>query len=52
MKWCKLVVALACLAYGAVNPAAAAYPEHAVKIIVPYPAGGGTDAVTRLSRRS
>jgi tripartite-type tricarboxylate transporter receptor subunit TctC len=48
MKWCKLVVALACLAYGAVNPAAAAYPEHAVKIIVPYPAGGGTDAVTRL----
>lgn len=29
------------------NAAQAAYPERPVKIIVPYPAGGGTDAIAR-----
>ena len=29
-------------------PAAAAYPDRPIKMIVPYAAGGGTDAVARL----
>ena len=36
---------LACL--GAAVQAQTPYPEHPVKLIVPWPAGGGTDAVSR-----
>lgn len=32
----------------ALPPAMATFPERPVKIIVPYPAGGGSDAVARL----
>src|SRR5262249_17630743 len=38
--------ALACLA--AEGRAQATYPDHAVKIIIPHPAGGSSDTVTRI----
>jgi tripartite-type tricarboxylate transporter receptor subunit TctC len=43
--------ALALAALPAVQPspvAAQAYPRHAVKIIVPYPAGGTADLMPRI----
>jgi tripartite-type tricarboxylate transporter receptor subunit TctC len=33
---------------GAASPAAAEYPDHAVKVIVPFAAGGPTDVMARL----
>jgi tripartite-type tricarboxylate transporter receptor subunit TctC len=41
--WSALTLVLA--AYAA--PAAAAYPERAISIVVPFPAGGSTDLVAR-----
>jgi tripartite-type tricarboxylate transporter receptor subunit TctC len=44
-----LLAALAfLLAFAAPRAQAANYPDHPVKIIVPFPAGGITDVVTRL----
>jgi len=40
-----LFTSLLCLAGGA--QAQGPYPEHPIKLIVPWPAGGGTDAVSR-----
>lgn len=40
-----LFASLACLAGGA--QAQGSYPEHPIKLVVPWPAGGGTDAVSR-----
>jgi tripartite-type tricarboxylate transporter receptor subunit TctC len=51
MKILKAIVAFACVAFASINlvsPAAAAYPERPVKIVVPYPAGGGSDALARM----
>jgi len=52
MKLKKALVSallLAALAFVATSRAqAAGYPDHPVKIIVPFPAGGITDVVTRL----
>jgi tripartite-type tricarboxylate transporter receptor subunit TctC len=52
MKLKKALVSallLAALAFAAAPRAqAAGYPDHPVKIIVPFPAGGITDVVTRL----
>jgi len=52
MKLKKTLVSallLTALAFAAVPRAqAAGYPDHPVKIIVPFPAGGITDVVTRL----
>ena len=48
MKVWKCVFALACVACAVTNPAPAAYPEKTIKIVVPYPAGGGSDAVARI----
>ena len=51
MRGFRLLAALAALAAGASAPAPAAaqeaYPSQAVRILVPYPAGGGVDIVTR-----
>lgn len=45
-QFCAAVLtSLACLAAGA--HAQAPYPDHPIKLIVPWPAGGGTDAVSR-----
>src|ERR1700759_3221986 len=45
----RRIVALA-LAFGATAlPASAAgYPDHAIKMIVPFAAGGGTDVLARI----
>ncbi|OWT57638.1 Bug family tripartite tricarboxylate transporter substrate binding protein [Candidimonas nitroreducens] len=42
-----LATACACLA-GAASPAAAQYPDRAIKMIVAFPPGGGTDMLARL----
>jgi tripartite-type tricarboxylate transporter receptor subunit TctC len=43
------MVALALAIGAAVSPAAAAgYPDHAIKMIVPFAAGGGTDVLARI----
>ena len=43
----KLAGALA-LSVLAIAPAAAQYPDHAINLIVPWAAGGGTDATGRI----
>lgn len=43
----RLVAALA-LCFAAAPVLAAAYPDHAIKIIVPFAAGGGTDVLARI----
>lgn len=42
------LAAAACASMALMTPAAhAAYPDHAIKIVVPYNAGGGTDVLSR-----
>ena len=44
-----VLIAAACLAVGiAAPPAWAAYPEKAIRVIVPFTAGGATDVVGRI----
>ncbi len=44
----SLVLVVALAAASATSPAAAAYPEHLVRIVVPYVAGGPTDTAARI----
>jgi tripartite-type tricarboxylate transporter receptor subunit TctC len=48
VKLWKLWISIACMASGLMGPAHAAYPDKPVRLIVPYPAGGGSDAVARV----
>ena len=41
----------ACVVFGANFALAQDYPNRPVKIVVPFPAGGGTDALTRFVAR-
>ena len=43
-----LLAALACIGSLASGPAAADYPTHPVKWVVPYPPGGTTDVLARI----
>ncbi len=48
-KFTRLAATAIALASGAVAAAQAAYPERAVKIIVPFGAGGNTDLIARVT---
>jgi tripartite-type tricarboxylate transporter receptor subunit TctC len=45
---CRAAVAAVLLAIGTGMTLAQTYPNRPVKIVVPFPAGGGTDALTRV----
>ncbi len=42
-----LVLAGVCMTTGAVN-AARVYPDRPIRLVVPFPAGGGTDVIGRM----
>ena len=44
----RIAPSLKCAASAIAGPAAAAYPERTVTIVVPYPAGGPTDQLARV----
>ena len=44
----KLVAALSVAVFALPNAFAQSYPNRAIKLIAPYPAGGGVDSVARL----
>jgi tripartite-type tricarboxylate transporter receptor subunit TctC len=44
----RLLTALLLLAIAPIGAIASSYPDRPVRIVVPYPAGGGTDALARL----
>lgn len=48
MKYITTCLAAATLAVAALPAAAQTYPERPIRIVVPFPAGGGTDSLTRL----
>ena len=48
MRWGAFAMALAALAFSCGVLAQGGYPDHAVKVIVPWPAGGLADVVARI----
>jgi len=44
----RLFAACALVAFAAAHPAFAAWPEKPIRMIVPWPAGGGSDVVARI----
>ncbi|ARP81916.1 hypothetical protein CAL12_14560 [Bordetella genomosp. 8] len=48
MRTALLAWAFACATFGAVPAAGAAYPDHAIRMIVPFGPGGGADIVSRI----
>jgi tripartite-type tricarboxylate transporter receptor subunit TctC len=47
MKLLSALLASALLCFASAAQSQANYPDHPVKLLVPWPAGGGTDAVSR-----
>ncbi|GAB2908099.1 Bug family tripartite tricarboxylate transporter substrate binding protein [Paralcaligenes ginsengisoli] len=48
VEWRRRLSALACLGFLAAPALAASYPDHPIRWLVPYSAGGGSDISTRL----
>lgn len=48
MSLCKRLVIAAFAAVASFHASAQSYPTHPVKIVVPYPPGGGTDVMARV----
>ena len=48
MSLLRLLIAVFCIALAPLVATASTYPDRPVRIVVPYPAGGGTDALARL----
>ena len=49
MRLPSLLLAAMCIALGALgSPALAKWPEQSIRIVVPYPAGGGVDVMMRM----
>ena len=48
MTLLKTLTGALALSVLAIAPAAAQYPDHAINLIVPWAAGGGTDATGRI----
>lgn len=52
MQFRRFIAAIgAVLTLGAAMPAAAAYPEKPIRLVVPWPAGGSSDAAARVVAR-
>jgi tripartite-type tricarboxylate transporter receptor subunit TctC len=47
-EWRAIITALACSMLGSLSAAAQDYPTRNIRLVVPFPAGGGTDALARL----
>ena len=45
------IAGLALTVFAFVQPARAEYPDHAIRIIVPFAPGGGTDVLARIIDR-
>jgi tripartite-type tricarboxylate transporter receptor subunit TctC len=52
MNWLKFTIALVASVSGVTGPAAAAYPERPVRVVIPFAPGGGLDIITRLTSKS
>src|SRR4051812_47253282 len=44
----RTLAAALTLALAIVSPSAASYPDHTIRIVVPFAAGGGTDVLARI----
>ncbi|MFZ1090623.1 MAG: tripartite tricarboxylate transporter substrate-binding protein, partial [Xanthobacteraceae bacterium] len=51
IRWREFIVALGGAAASALAAPAQSFPDHPVKVVVAYPAGGPTDTIARVVTR-